>query len=87
MTDAVLEKDRVYLGLAQGLGLLHLASVKARRVVGVRGTPWVLDSYRSTFAIRERRRVGVRGTPRPWTPTSTFAIRESENGGSKGMTD
>lgn len=57
----MLEKDRVCLGSAQGLGLLglHLAYVKVRRV-GVRGHPW------------------------SWTPRCTFAIRESEKGGSKG---
>jgi hypothetical protein len=30
------------------------------------------------------RRVGVRGHPWSWTPRCTFAIRESEKGGSKG---
>jgi len=56
-----LDKDRLYLWLGPGLGLLglHLASVKARRV-GVMGRPrpW---SPRSTCAIRESKKGGVRG--------------------------
>ena len=55
MTDAVLEKDRVYLGWAPGLELLgiHLSSVKVR-MVGVRGM-----TDRGLLSVKARR-VGVR---------------------------